>query len=99
MNLFRTGINEAIRLLSNGHSLLYEEPPKLPSDRWSSAVNSGDLKLFSFDEVNTLNRVYSFIRYFNRNANDLLKDDYINLCENTLIILKELSKKEWFKDP
>jgi len=40
-------------------------PNTLPNDCWTSAVNNGDLRLFSSNEVDYLSKIYSQIKAYN----------------------------------
>jgi hypothetical protein len=97
ITMFRSEIDLSIKLLKK------EELEILSVDQWTSAVNSGGLKLFDILELESLAKTYHHINKYNNHYKDLLnynwniiedeiKQNAISL-ENELI---ELKNAEWF---
>ena len=66
----------------------------LPTDRWESLVNSGDLKLFKSDEANKLSDSYFGIRAYNYEA-IRCRDVSVQYNLEPVPTRKEQMKKYW----
>lgn len=79
----------------------------LPTEKWTSLVNSGALKLFDADiELEPLSKSYQEIQYYNKSIKcynayviewDFVPDDFKEHAIQLQSKLKELIKFEWFR--